>query len=92
MVSRIGLPIVGSTELAMTRDRVAIFRMVWVAILVIGLPAVICRWSLISGAAMIERGAQWGGWLLQVGGVCLALWAFGGLAYEAANRDYWEER
>jgi len=70
-------------------DRVAIFRMAWVAILVIGLPAVICRWSLISGMAMMERGAQWGGWFLQVGGVCLALWLFGGLFVAAVNHDYW---
>jgi len=66
--------------------------MAWVAILVIGLPAIVCRWSLVGGEAMIERGAQWGGWLLQVVGVCLALWLFGGLAYEAAHWDYWKER
>lgn len=73
----------------LSRDDKAIFRMAWVAILVIGLPALVCRWSLVTGSAMMERGAQWGGWFLQVVGVCLALWLFGGLAYSAFNLDYW---
>jgi len=98
LVSRIGLPIVGNTELAMTRDGKAVAEIIWVLLLVCGLPALICRLSLRYGLWLIPANAdgsgwsEWAGFGLLVGGVCLALWAFGGLAYEAANRDYWEER